>query len=434
MTTEFEISFEWLARDHGDAVDRATFAELGIRVDGEVATRVEDVAARTVRDSIRVSTYPLACWLAANWWRLRWESESHVPDWRMSHQVGAAGGGYAWPDLTFSCDGEVMQVSSRPTDVSAIEPVRYLSRFDVLLPAESFEIGIDRFLDGVMERLDCFRLRGSELAGLWQTVREERGDTEVSAWRRLEARLGFDPDEAPEDLMKTLQERIADLGGGAVDEVASASGGQAAEHLSLLEGEVRTKAVAIRVPGSERLRTEGGALANTRQPPWRAAAQAARQVRECWSLGIEPLPNRQRADIFSMPEGVLEDESLEVVAPMSAGFRGIPEGDQLEIFLNKPRSTSRRFALARLVADHIYRSAGDRLLPATDARTARQKFQRAFAQEFLCPFTALSDFLGSTEPTDDRIEEAADLFNVSPLLVKTTLVNRGVLGREVLPD
>ncbi|MDD3449040.1 MAG: hypothetical protein PHF72_08440, partial [Gammaproteobacteria bacterium] len=90
--------------------------------------------------------------------------------------------------------------------------------------------------------------------------------------------------------------------------------------------------------------------------------------------------------------------------------------------------------LARLVADHIYRSAGDRLLPATDARTARQKFQRAFAQEFLCPFTALSDFLGSTEPTDDRIEEAADLFNVSPLLVKTTLVNRGVLGREVLPD
>ena len=432
MNDDFEIEFEWLARDYGDAFERAAYADLGIRVGGRTATHVEDIAARTVRDVIRVSAYPLALWFASNWWRLRWESESSGIDWRMSHQLGSAGGGYAWPNLTFSGDGETIQVSCHPTEAPRIEPVRYLAQFDVTVPAASFELGVDRFLDAVVERLESSRLAENALAGLWQVLREERLNPEVSAWRRLEARLGFYPDEAPADLVDALQARIGDIGGRAVEEVAAASGERAMEYLDELEQEARPRAVKIRVPESDALRTEGALLSRPGEPTWSIAGQAARRVRDCWSLGSEPLSNQQLADLFSMPEAMLAGESAGTAVTMSVGFRGEPGGESVEVVLGKPRSASRRFALARLVADHLYRSPGDRLLPVTDAKTARQKFQRAFAQEFLCPFSALSDFLGTAEPTDDRIEEAADLFDVSPLLVKTTLVNRGVLGREVL--
>lgn len=88
---------------------------------------------------------------------------------------------------------------------------------------------------------------------------------------------------------------------------------------------------------------------------------------------------------------------------------------------------------------------GRSLATATDARTGRQKFQRAFAQELLCPFDALSEFLDLREeadaldahddtnpPNEDRIEEAADYFDVSPRVVQSMLVNHRVLPCDVL--
>ena len=74
----------------------------------------------------------------------------------------------------------------------------------------------------------------------------------------------------------------------------------------------------------------------------------------------------------------------------------------------------------------------ERLLPATMAKTSRQKFQRAFAQEFLCPVEALIQTIGTSHPEDEEIEAAAKHFHVSPLLVRTTLVNHQILTRDDL--
>jgi Zn-dependent peptidase ImmA (M78 family) len=84
------------------------------------------------------------------------------------------------------------------------------------------------------------------------------------------------------------------------------------------------------------------------------------------------------------------------------------------------------------LGDHLSYSNGERLIPATDAKTSRQQFQRAFAQEFLCPFDALLEKINTTQPNDDDIAEAAAHFEVSPLMVRTTLVNKGELDRETL--
>lgn len=76
--------------------------------------------------------------------------------------------------------------------------------------------------------------------------------------------------------------------------------------------------------------------------------------------------------------------------------------------------------------------AAERLLPALNIGTHRQKFQRAFAGAFLCPYPALRDFLGTGPSGDDAIEDAADHFNVSPLLIRTVLVNKHELERGSL--
>ena len=60
----------------------------------------------------------------------------------------------------------------------------------------------------------------------------------------------------------------------------------------------------------------------------------------------------------------------------------------------------------------------------TDAGTARQKAQRAFAIEFLCPISALENYL-KHDFSEEAVEEAAEYFGVSELAVRSHLANHG---------
>ena len=107
-------------------------------------------------------------------------------------------------------------------------------------------------------------------------------------------------------------------------------------------------------------------------------------------------------------------------------------GGNLDFYINKVHPNSRRFAFGGSSVTSLTVTNGGRLIPATDAATARQQFQRAFAQEFLCPFDALLEKINTDQPDDDDIQAAADHFMVSPRVVATVLVNRGELEREAL--
>ena len=165
--------------------------------------------------------------------------------------------------------------------------------------------------------------------------------------------------------------------------------------------------------------------------PWMKAEGAARIAKEVWSLEA-PITIRELSDLFDFPpDQVMDGRSSNTVSHM-AGFRASPTSNQLQTSLTSRYGTTRHFALARLVADHIATTEGEILLPVTGSLTSRQKFQRAFAQEFLCPFSDLEEYIGQDTPSRDTVNEAADHFNVSPLMIQTTLVNRAVLDRETL--
>ncbi|QEP43501.1 hypothetical protein D5085_10405 [Ectothiorhodospiraceae bacterium BW-2] len=71
----------------------------------------------------------------------------------------------------------------------------------------------------------------------------------------------------------------------------------------------------------------------------------------------------------------------------------------------------------------------DNLALATRTYTYRQKLQRAFAAELLCPAEQLVNEMRN-DYSDENQTSVADTFGVSPLTVKTILTNHGYIERD----
>ena len=177
MTSNMAIQLEWLPPFRGTQEVGRTSATIQIHFGSENATRFEDAWSQSVQNGARVSAYPLALWLASSWWRIRWEplpswirlaadGISANVDWRMSHELPAAGFGFIWPQLTLASDGETIRVSCQRSPTVSSEPVRYLSEFEVFVPAPEFERETDNFMNLVLRRLDS--LGETELHILWR--------------------------------------------------------------------------------------------------------------------------------------------------------------------------------------------------------------------------------------------------------------------------
>ena len=431
MTQNFSIDFQWIPREYGNAIDRSTLADLSITADGCIAMELEDLIAKTVSPSSRVSAYSLAYWLASNWWRLRWEPERDSFSWKMSHKVGAVGEGYLWPDLSFSSDGATVLVHSKSAPFSSTgQPIRYLNSFDVIVPVNEFVLGIDDFIERVIARLLGVGNETADLIGLWNEVLKERRDPSLATRRKLEAIMGFDPDDAPDQLLLSLHHAADNYGISAVEEVAAASTANAIDDLNELWGAPRAESSKLCLPEIDTLRR---LIHDEIQPslfPWQQATKAAQIARQVWTVGNGPVSTKDLSEVFCFSQNLINEQSR-ARGPMPAGYRN-GTSDAINVFLNNPYPTNRRFALMRLVGDHLTAPPDDKLLPAAPIKTQRQKFQRAFAQEFLCPYEELASYLNTQEPGDDGIEDAARYFDVSPLLVKTTLVNKGQLERSSL--
>src|SRR5207244_5776839 len=78
--------------------------------------------------------------------------------------------------------------------------------------------------------------------------------------------------------------------------------------------------------------------------------------------------------------------------PMGLAVR-TGNGEELKLLFRKRNRPARRFEAARFIADYLSAEPRDRWLPLTDAATARQKLQRAFAAEFLGPIGSLRHYL-----------------------------------------
>lgn len=363
-----------------------------------------------------MSAYPLALWLASNWWRLRWEP-TVAPlssDWRMSHEMPAAGFGYLWPALRFESDGENVLITCTPSPDTSTEPVRFLSHFSVAIPGRAFEHAIERFINTVIARLGSLQ---TDLQSLWDFVNRERADKNTARERRLEAQLGFDAGESPAGLLSEFHALEESIGTAAMEEVAPiCAGDNPIRKLREIEALAGSQGILAQpqVPKLEQM------PAST--PPWERGWVAARRWRSDLRWNGAPVDDSALADLLSI--GQLLDHQTVIASPLGLAVRESQGNSRLHF--RKRHRLGRRFEAARFLAEHALAPNTDSWLPITDARTARQKAQRAFASEFLCPAESLNAFLAG-DFTDDNIEAAADYFQVSEIVVRRQLINHHLL-------
>ncbi len=436
MNDELEIGFDWLGRETGSPIDRAFYAKISLAVGQECLTRLEDVGAQTVRSHLRGSAYRLAIWFASNWWKLRWEPKTpnwpQDADWRMAHSIGAVGGGYVWPNVLFASDGEFVEIAALPhAKAAAFEPVRYLERAQARITAAEFEKKVDSFIENILSRLHALEINDAALPELWNEVLAERSDEEAYRRRKLEAMAGFDPDKAPDAFLSRLLEDKAHLGKEALAEVAAAERLSTESVLDTIQALAKSK----EPPKMGGFRGKMRSLDDKPQfiageAPWLSAARLAKHARKHWNFDDKPIRNKDLAALFETDPSVFEPD-YGLVTRIPFALRTEKNGI-FDIYFNSPVTTTRRFLAGRLIGDHLWFDKQERLLPATEAKTARQKFQRAFAQEFLCPIDQLMEIMPPRSLNDDDFSKAAEKFEVSPLMIKTTLVNHRRLDREAL--
>lgn len=432
MTDALEFRVVWLERLHGSQAERESFGELEIRWGDLVLTELEDVFAATVRPSVRTSILHLGTWLAANWWRLRWEPAPAAPDpdWRMAHEIAGAGGGFAWPTLQFASDGQTVNLALRDS-LQADQPVRYLRRAEGVISASTFERAIDQLMAQLLGRLSGRRVEAPDLAKVWHEIQLERQDPALTERRRREALLGLDPDEIDAGQLSAIISAGLWMGESALDEtLAAARSPKITQTIDYLKGRSFSADVNLDLSALDGVRYEWCSRRQRFAEPWQRGAALAALARE--QIGIassDSIPQDRLSDLVGFD--VMNARPSE--GPMAAGFRVSGESNKVRFSGIRRHPTGRRFEAARLLADTVDGPDSDVVLPITDASTARQKVQRSFAQEFLCPEEGLRHLLPPM-PSDSDIEGAAEHFGVSDFTVRSTLVNRGLVDRSYLPD
>lgn len=414
--------------DWTDAGIDTTAARIKIDVAGNNACRAENHWSRSIDDAPHLSAMPLALWLASSWWRLRWEGRpTHDADqtsWRMAHEVAAAGGGFLWPRLTFVSDGETIQAECVPTDTQSREMLRYISRFSALISASAFETGVDDFINLVLERTGAGS--SSLLADLWAEVVEERANPETYTIRRLEAAIGFDPEQAPAGLIQALIELQAAAGQDAAAEIAAICAGPDPAGDIFKINAVASTAPSVNGHLARNLPVE---IPHQATPAPDRGRILAHSVRAVTGVGADaPVGDDKLAELLGITDTEIAGGPALVSRKAPLAIAVTDEAGNDRIVFRGRHSTSRRFEAARLLCDGLTHKA-DRWYPATNADTARQKMQRAFAAEFLVPIESLREYLGG-DYSMDAIEGASEYFSVSSYTIGSHLANNGLISRR----
>lgn len=424
--------------DEGPALERVAFGKLSIKADGHLLTaaiHVDGDDGRHYDSGPYISGYHLAEWLVWNWWRLRWEprrSPSSTANWGwdLAHCLPAAGVGYHWPGITIWSDGFQCSLTSASSDQSDTPLFYYLGALEgrpITVPAMAFESAVDRLASTVLERLSAASFAETNLQAIWKDLCLERSDPEISRFRRLEALLGFDPDEIAEE---HIGERLKDgqyLGESALDELAT---GAAGNMLSAKQIDDATKTA-----GNDMNPDDAFCLASPvgmlwgQTAAWHIGIATAKAVRQQAGLAAQPITDDMLANLGGMDDAAITSDH----STNSLSWIFHLQQNSARVALRPRWRTGRRFDIARLIGDRLFADSGfttyEVLSPATRSYSYRQKAQRAFAAELLSPWEAVHDMLDN-DRSEENQEQIADHFAVSPLTIRTLLMNNEGYDRE----
>ena len=432
MTKKIDFRQSWSDVGAGTPELANTLAQLEIYAGDYNLTRNENIFSQSIQDHVIVSSYPLALWMLQNWWRLLYEPlpKSNKPDvnWRMAHELGAANHGFVWPKILFASDSQNVQVWATPSNANCQQSVRYINGLNhpVSISIHDFRQALFEFVSTVENRLKVFRLESTDLSELFSIVREEEQIEESRVYRKLEALMGFDPDECSTDTMEYAIKLYKEFGESTVSELAPVYGKMGQEEpLKAIEKLIS----AVGVYGKPTFSTtQKSKSSGSDSVPWEVAIENAQELRDEIGNANDPIDTKTLFELLGIAPSAIE--KWEPMGRSSVSV-GIPTDDQKIKFVpRKKHPIGKRFELSRYLGDFM-QTASNQWLTNTDLGTYRQKYQRAFAAEFLCPINGLISFL-ENDFSNEAIEDAADYFTVSEQTVTSLLVSHHYIEYQTI--
>ena len=435
---EMHIGIAHNTAPDGSAAERAAFGQLEVSVEGKTLTgllnRVAGDGTPEHSWGPFVPGYHLAEWFATHWWRLRWEpSRRWEPSgylsheeyaWNLSHRMADIGEGYIWPNITFNCDGHLCEVVSDRT-IDRFAPIEYLGSETIHVSVEAWERAVDSYVSQVLSLLHDANLTGTDLESTWRELGEERSDADLTAFRRIEALLGFDVDEGNEADIEAMLDDAKELGADAVTELAAGAG---KKRTSASDIRHMSDASGFDLNVMDGFRWSHGSSPDASQwgqiDAWRIGKKFAHSVRREAGLCDGPITDEELVNLAGTSCSAIEHGESSV--PISWVYA--PSGSRAQVVLRGRSRTGRRFDMARVIGDRVFGHtqcvSDEPLSPATRSYSYRQKAQRSFAAELLCPWHAIEgQFEHDSDPED--IHQVAAQFGVSELVVEHMLENQG---------
>lgn len=408
----------------------ATWASLRIRAGDATITRVLDTRAKTVRDFVYVPLYPLAEWLATNWWFLTHEfgnpAKESDPAFHRRHALGPNREGYAFPAL------EVVSSGARTHLVWKCDPcpwtrVEFLDQGEIWIESSEIQESCADLVDRVIRRLASLGVDGTLLQEEWKAV--QTADEEEYQFCKTAAGLGWDPyalDDVRRDWVLLLAKKLGDV----LDEAVPALDTNDLYKDWFAINDTIEEAKRFNSLPLERIRSfrdEARLDTTTEGAPWSVGYDCARRLRRTLGLDGEPLPT-----IPQMAEALGEDaESIKKVMTQRVAFGGWPalvdgvitrSDDECPAFaFRRLGDHSRRFHFCRALAEVLLSPGSDTLL--TRAYSERQQRNRAFAAEFLAPSSGLKERVSRPVLDGEDIDELAAEFGVSSRVVEHQVKN-----------
>lgn len=446
---KFKLSYNWKDKVSDVRLDshRATMAEFIISVGEKKFTKNEPLTLSEDEDnfpknSIFVSLFPLAEFIAANWWPLVHEQSEKIKvicsankiDFKRRHWINSHTDGFAYPEVGFFGADSAIKINS---NVSSIESanIQYTETSGGL--SDSFN-GTDRLeVEGeLLEfiRLTIERLPSNDdkiwLADAFQRIETSRKDPDELLYCKCAGLLGADPYDPDSDAESAIFDTVSILGKSlAIELFATAEAFNVTDKAIEIKKQVdhivkRSSEASTHIHG---LKTALGLGSLSAQQPWMAGYEAANKLRNLQDISaFSPLYNiddvskllvNMNSRFITTNPNIKQLGLRSIISNNGSGLSAMILAD-----LNKSADAG-KFQLASAFSDFLF-SDEDELFFSTQSVTDRQKRNKAFAAELLAPINGIRERFSMTKSIDENTSDIARQFNVSSYVVRYQLQNQ----------
>jgi len=422
---KFEV--EWLSAPEVEPREHeVTWGRLNLPIQGDSPLRLVDFTSKTVRESLYLSVYPFAEWLACNWWVLLNEVYSPVrsteEDYRFRHCILDGTGGYVLPRLWIFPQGERVTIEWEPRMVDHAS-INFIGGERISLPRKAFVSELSAFINSVCTRLEDLGIDDSLLQTEWKGILEL--DEDERDFCGLAGRMGVDPFAMEDCLESRLLEVGSKLARETADELVSAAGPDSlGEELRVIERFLARRETGPRISKVGGIAKEFGQVAARDHEPWRQGYEAANRMRELLGLNGDAL----RSDALLKAAMDAGDRSLYSTFNPSFhsclnGIASVSPDFHMRVQLSHPTAAGRRFTWCRTLFSVLTGQEEREVFLATAAHTPEQQASRAFAAEFLAPRSSIGARIGKGGASEEDVESLAIEFGVSPQVIRHQIEN-----------